>query len=199
VVVETSSPPVVAKAGMEVTEEEYKRIALDDPDANWELHEGRLREKPGMTWDHTNVISELCYLFRHQLDLADYRVQAYGGRLRRSPKKVYVPDLIVVPTNYGRTLRGRDDRLAAHREPVPLVVEVWSRSTGGYDVDKKIPVYQARGDLEIWRLHPYQRTLTVWRKQPDGSYTIDEFGTGIVPVQSLPGVSIDLDALFRSL
>ena len=65
-----------------------------------------------------------------------------------------------------------------------------------YDVERKLPEYRARGDLEIWRIHPYDRTLTAWRRQPDGSYLESVYRGGIVPVGSVPGVTIDLDALF---
>jgi Uma2 family endonuclease len=50
--------------------------------------------------------------------------------------------------------RLRGDELELYVEPLPLVVEVWSPSTGQYDVDEKLPEYQRRGDLEIWRFHP---------------------------------------------
>ena len=76
------------------------------------------------------------------------------------------------------------------------MVEVWSRSTGEYDVNTKFPEYKRRGDREIWRLHPYERTLTSWRQQPDGSYTETRFTGGIVHPVALPGVAVDLDALF---
>lgn len=80
--------------------------------------------------------------------------------------------------------------------PLPLVVEVSSPSTGDYDVDTKLPEYQRRGDLEIWRVHPYDHALTAWRRQPDGSYLeMGHTGGGVRPV-ALPGVAIDLDALF---
>jgi Uma2 family endonuclease len=87
-------------------------------------------------------------------------------------------------------------RLSIFDEPMPFVAEVWSRSTCRYDVNKKIPEYQRRGDLEIWRLHPYERTLTVWRRRPDGGYDDAVYSGGIVEIVSLPGVKIDLDALF---
>jgi Uma2 family endonuclease len=79
---------------------------------------------------------------------------------------------------------------------LPLVVEVWSPSTGGYDIDAKIPEYRRRGDLEIWRLHPFEKTLTAWGRQPDGSYTKRVFQGGTVQPVGLPNVTIDLDALF---
>jgi Uma2 family endonuclease len=80
-----------------------------------------------------------------------------------------MPDLMVVPTAYSEEIRDRPV-LAIFSDPLPLVVEIWSPSTGDYDVDAKVPVYQQRGDQEIWRIHPYERTLTSWQRQPDGSY-----------------------------
>jgi len=81
-------------------------------------------------------------------------------------------------------------------EPLPLVVEVWSPSTGGYDARTKLPEYQRRGNAEIWFIHPYDRTLTAWQRQPDGSYRESLRRGGIVEPIALPGVRIDLDALF---
>ena len=75
------------------------------------------------------------------------------------------------------------------------MVEVWSPSTGAYDVETKLQGYRERGDAEIWFIHPYERTLTAWRRQPDGSYAEETYRGGLVPVASLPGVVIDFDAL----
>jgi Uma2 family endonuclease len=77
-----------------------------------------------------------------------------------------------------------------------LIVEVWSRSTGDFDVDAKLPEYQRRGDLEIWRIHPYERTLITWRRQADGTYNELLYTAGAVQPMALPDVTIDLDALF---
>jgi hypothetical protein len=60
-----------------------------------------------------------------------------------------------------------------------------------------VPEYQARGDDEIWRLRPFERTLTVWRRQEDGSYVEPSVSGGTVGVASLPGVTIDLDVLLE--
>jgi len=76
------------------------------------------------------------------------------------------------------------------------VVEVWSPSTGDYDVDAKLPEYHRRGDQEIWRIHPYERMLTAWRRQPDGSYTETVYTGGVVHPLAFPVVAIDLDTLF---
>jgi len=178
----------------QISEAEYQRFVLSGAGKGWELHEGRLVEKPGMTWEHMDIASRLSYLLPSQLDRAQYRV-FIESRVRRPAATIFLPDVMVVPTAYGAPVRGRPDVLAIFSDPLPLIVEVWSPSTGDYDVDAKLPVYQQRGDLEIWRIHPYERTLTSWQRQPDGSYqeTIHRGGT-ISPV-ALPTVAIDLGAL----
>ncbi len=70
------------------------------------------------------------------------------------------------------------------------------RAEAGYDVTERLREYQARGDREVWLLHPYERTLTRWVQQAGGSYTEHHPQGGIVTPASLPAVYIDLDALF---
>jgi hypothetical protein len=60
----------------------------------------------------------------------------------------------------------------------------------------KIPTYKLRGDLEIWRVQPFERSVTVWLRQPDGDYSETVYHGGMVTLTALPGVTIDLDALF---
>ena len=186
--------PVVER----VSEQEYRRIALGDDDHLWELHQGRLREKPGMGVEHNDLLTELAFALRSQLGRREFRVRSNSARTRHTAESYYIPDVVVVPVELERPLRGRPGTLEIYNEPLPLVVEVWSRSTGGYDVNTKLPEYRARGDLEIWRIQPFERTLTVWRRQPDGSYAESVCRGGVVRPASLPGVVIDLDALFEA-
>ena len=183
--------------GERVSDQAFERIALGDPDRVWELQEGRLREKPAMRWDHNWAAVKLGHFLLSQLDWNEYQVRVNAGHLRRPTASYYVPDVCLVPVPMGDPFRGRSDTLEVFDAPLPLVVEVWSPSTGDYDVDAKVPEYMARGDLEIWRLHPYQRTLTAWRRQPDGSYEQTVATGGTVRPASLPGVAIDLDTLFE--
>ena len=179
-----------------ISEQTYQEFALSGAEGAWELHDGRLVEKPGVTWEHGGIIALLSHLLQLQLNWPEYQVRINEGRVRKSADTIFTPDLLVVPTAYGEPFRRRPGTLAIFSDPLPLVIEVWSRSTGDYDVDTKLPVYQQRGDLEIWRIHPYEQTLTAWRQQPDGSYqeTLHRDGT-IMPV-ALPGVTIDLNTLW---
>jgi Uma2 family endonuclease len=177
------------------SEAAYEHFVLSGVGGAWELHDGRLVEKPGMTWKHGDIIEFLGYRLRQQLDRNAFRVRENEGRLRKPGDTILIPDIAVVPVAYGDEMRDRPV-LAVFSDPLPLVVEVWSPSTGNYDVDAKLPVYQQRGDLEIWYFHPYERTLTAWRRQADGSYTETVYREGAVRPVALPDVTIDLDELF---
>lgn len=104
---------------------------------------------------------------------------------------------MVVPDAYRAEFLDRPDTLAVFAGPLPLVVEVWSRSTGHYDVAAKLPIYQQRGDAEIWLIQPYERTLQAWRRQPDGSYMSQVHDAGSIRPIALPDVTIELASLFR--
>jgi Uma2 family endonuclease len=104
--------------------------------------------------------------------------------------------LVVFPIERVANRWSNAENLEVYDEPMPLVVEVWSPSTGDYDVDSKLPEYRRRGDLEIWRLHPFERTLTVWRRQPSGGYRKRIYTGGVIRPVAIPDVTIDLDAIF---
>lgn len=178
-----------------MTELAYEEFVLSGVEGLWELHDGVLVEKPGMSWEHVDIVAELITLLRLQLDRTQFRAFA-ESRVRRPADTIFMPDVMVVPTAYGDRFRGRPGKLAIFPGPLPLVVEVWSASTGDYDVDTKIPVYQQRGDLEIWRIHPYERTLTSWVRQANGSYQETVYTRGVIGLAALPGVEIDLERLF---
>ncbi len=174
----------------------YQRFVLSRAEGNWELHDGRLVEKPGVTWEHGSIAAFLSYLLQHQLDRTEYEVRIGEGRVRKPADTIFIPDVLVVPTAFSWEFRDRPGVLAIFSDPLPLVVEIWSSSTGDYDVDAKLPIYQKRGDLEIWRIHPYEKTLTSWQRQADGSYRETIYRGGVVSPVALPGVEIDLERLF---
>ena len=181
---------------MTVSEQEYLRLALADPDAKWELFCGELRNRPPMTWEHVRTAARLGHDLQRQLPRADYEVLSEAGRLRRSATQYFIPDVMVVPVPLAQRLFREPGTLAAFPEPLPFVAEVWSTSTGDYDVTDKLPEYRRRGDREIWLIHPYERTVRVWARRPDGEYTETVHRGGVVHLSALPGVAVDLDALF---
>jgi Uma2 family endonuclease len=180
---------------MVATQLDFERFVRDHPGQVWELHRGQTREKPPTVLGHERVQYGLLYQLIRQLDEAEFVVRAGAGRVA-STTSYYVPDVFVLPTAHLAALSGQERVFHVYREPLPLVVEVWSPSTGAYDIDEKIPEYIARGDREIWRLHPFERVLRAWRRREDGGYDEVEFTGGMVELHALPGVTVDLDALF---
>ncbi|HEY7035602.1 MAG TPA: Uma2 family endonuclease [Thermomicrobiales bacterium] len=181
---------------MVISEQTYRLVALEDADRQWELHDGQLREKPRMGAEHNDLTVRLGLALGPQLDWRVYRLRINSSHVKRSARGYDIPDVCVIPTDRYHEQLGKPRHLEVYDTPLPLVGEIWSPSTGDYDVDDKIPRYRDRGDREIWRLHPFEVTLTAWRRQADGTYPVHVFRGGIVRIESLPGVTIDLDLLF---
>jgi len=182
---------------MPVTEQTLRAVVLEDPDGQWELWCGRLREKPAMTADHNRFGMRLALQIGAQLDSDEFEVRVNSSRLRRPNGMNFIPDVVVVPTALVERITNRIDILETYDPAVPFVAEVWSPSTGVYDTDTKFAEYRERGDQEIWRIHPYERTVHVWRRQPDGSYLETLHLGGKLTLMALPDVTIDLDLLLR--
>lgn len=181
---------------MAVSHATYEKVALEDSDTTWEYVCGQLRAKPDMTQEHNDVATLLTFRLQSQLDWQEYRVRSNAGRLQSGAGNEYVPDVMVVPTEASLAQRG-NLKLERFPDAVPFVAEVWSKSTGDYDVDTKIPDYLARGDAVVWRIHPYERALTAWTRRLDGGYDERRYSSGAVMIPSLPGVVIEFESLFE--
>lgn len=182
-----------------ISEADYVRLALDDYKTKWELHDGILVEKPLMSFTHVDVLDTLDHQLAQQLDFREYRILVNDGRLRREPGTYLIPDVSILPSETLRRLRrAQPEGLGVFDEPFLFVAEARSPSTGNYDVNVKIPVYKERGDREIWRIHPQQRTVTRWTRNDNGIYTETELTSGQVHLFALPHVVVDLDTLFDS-
>lgn len=188
---------IAQRHGVEVDEKSYRRITLSDREARWELHDGMLREKPAMSIAHGGVTNKLAFALQQQLGWEEYRVRNNSSRLRISSRRTYIPDIAVVPIALDLALRADPYALELYEAPLPLVAEVWSPTTGGYDIAAKLENYLRRGDEEIWYLHPYDQTLTAWVRQGDGRYERQVHREGTVRAARLPGVEVDLGWLFE--
>ena len=182
-----------------VNEAEYRRLALADRHGQLELYRGQLRENTEMSATHDYAIVYLTEQLLQQLSRMEFTLSIGHARLRVSPDTYYVPDIVVIPAALERALRAQPNALSAYTDPLPLVIEIWSSSTGSYDIRVKLADYQQRGDLEIWFVHPTQRTLRAWRRQPDGSYDETVYHGGIASAASLPQLAIDFDDFFEGL
>ena len=187
---------------MPISQATYERVALEDPESYWELLCGELvpnERKRGMTQRHGFAIVDLADMLRDQLDRSQFRIRTDELRLHSPSGSNCIPDIAVFPIEVlqrARAQQERWDKLEVHDDPLALVVEVWSPSTGRRDRTTKLGIYQERGDAEIWLVHAIRRTVTAYRRQPDRRYTETRYTDGTVPVASLPNVLIDLAVLF---
>lgn len=180
---------------MPVSEKTFEQLALEDGDGQWELHCGQPRRKPPMTHPHNNLIGRLGVALANQLDEDKYEVRFNAGHVK-TDASFYVPDVMVLPRSIASRWEG-SDQLETYPEALPFIAEIWSKSTGDYDVDQKFPQYRRREDREIWRVHPTEKTVTIWRRQADGRYDQRTVASGVVELAALPGVTIDLASLFK--
>lgn len=182
---------------MSVTQQILESTAHDNFEGRWELHDGKLREKPVMSHVHNEVMFELGHQIRVQLDPDVYLVRANMGRLRLASDTAYIPDVFVVPRSAVDEQGADSPSLEMFSVPALLVVEVWSPSTSQYDIDQKIPRYAMHGDQEIWRVDPRNHPIEVWVRAKDGSYDHRVQQGGTLTPAWLPGVRIDFDPIFK--
>lgn len=179
-----------------IGEQTYLDLAASEANRFLELWNGELRMKPSMSYEHNHAMFEIGYILRRQLDRHRFQVRVNAGRLRQAAGNYFIPDVAVIPVDLALAQRDQPGHLETYEAPLPLVVEIWSRSTGDYDITTWLAAYQVRGDAEIWRLHPYERSLVRWIRGSAGTYREDVLTGGTVELVGLPGVTIDLEAIF---
>ncbi len=179
-----------------ISRDQFEQLVLDDPDRPWEIIRGQLREKPAMSFAHNDGAFELGYLLRTQLDRRDYLVRVNLGRLFNPMDTYVIPDVVVIPVTATAGFRERPLSVEIYPDPVPLLSEFLSPSTGKYDVEGKLDAYKARGDREIWIFDPESRSLTAWRRQDNGGYDTLRIREGNISPIALPWVVISLSDVF---
>lgn len=172
--------------------DEYARMP-DDGDRT-ELVRGRLVREPQPGYQHGDIQLRLgAILIRHidgrGLDLAC--VGPIGFVLERDPPTVRGPDLAVL-----RTSRVPVSDFPGFVAGAPdLAVEIRSPSNAAADIKDKVRDYLAAGARFVWVLDPATRTVAV--HEPDSPARSLGIGESLDGGDLLPGLRIDLSALFR--
>lgn len=186
----------MALPAVSLSREEFEQLVLDDPDRPWEIIRGKLREKPAMSFAHNNGAMELGFFLRSALSRQDFLVSINLARLFNPMDTYVIPDVVVIPIPATARFRERPLSVEIYPDPVPLLAEFLSPSTGKYDVEGKLEAYQERGDREIWIFDPDHRFLTAWRRRDDGGYDSLIIREGTFSPIALPWVVISLDEVF---
>ena len=108
-------------------------------------------------------------------------------------RTVVQPDILVVCDESKLDERGC-------RGAPDVVLEVVSPASAARDQIYKVRIYEKAGVREYWIVHPVDNLITVRRLGPAGNYDIPKLneGKGTLEIGVLPGLIIDLDAVFDS-
>ncbi len=80
-----------------------------------------------------------------------------------------------------------------------FIVEILSPSTSLRDHGDKLKMYERHGVKEYWIIDPIHKVVTVRRLGEDGKYSMPSIHAekGNLEVLTLPGLTVDLDAVFE--
>jgi Uma2 family endonuclease len=178
-----------------ITVHDYHRMAevgLLAPDARVELIEGEIIDMAPIGKDHQSIVDQLNRsLVMAVGDRAIVRVQ---GSIRLSQWSEPEPDVVLLKPR-ADFYRGE---FAAGTDTL-LVIEV-SDTTLRYDRDRKAPLYARHGVPEVWVVDVNGNALLVYGELRDGKYerhaALDRPAS--VPLTQLPGVALDVAALFTA-
>lgn len=176
-----------------LTVDEYYRMAevgLLAPDARVELIDGEIVDMPPMGSPHGGT--GMLLIQRFTKSVGDAAIVTAGSALILGKYSVPQPDLML--------LRPRGDfyrRSNPTPDAVLLVLEI-SDSTWRYDREIKAPLYAQHGISDYWIVNLRKQELNCCRGPRRGEYTevVSITHPGVIPVQSLGDVQVDLTGLF---
>jgi Uma2 family endonuclease len=143
---------------------------------------------------HNRVVSRLVRLLCRSAAESAFEIGSGRTRLITKSGDYLIPDVVVLNDAVLDELRG-SERLEAYTVPVPLVAEILAVSSDA-TVLRRVEAYRLRGDAFIMLVDVAVGVLRTWNRQPDGNYLEAHHTHGSVLIPSLPGVSVDFDALF---
>jgi Uma2 family endonuclease len=175
------------------TVEEYLRMGeagILRADERVELIEGEIAEMAPIGSRHAGTVKQLGALVMKAS--AGHAIVSVQDPIVLGPRSAPQPDLAL--------LRARDDFYKASHpqaQDVLLVIEV-ADTTQRYDRQVKVPLYARHGIPEVWIVDLESNALHVFRDPSADGYRSEArvADLGAVPVKGIPGITVDLRALF---
>jgi Uma2 family endonuclease len=179
-------------------------IDLDDYRANeavseykHEYHDGKIIEMTGATIDHNRIVRNLVRLLDNALRETAYEVFPSDLRLWiPNYREGLYPDVMVVAGNPIFTENPIDEIL----NPC-LIIEVLSRSTGGYDRGDKFRYYRAINELQEYILvEQSEIAIDRYIKTGEREWLLRDYPDrdGSLSLVSL-GLSLDISEIYRDV
>jgi Uma2 family endonuclease len=171
-------------------------LALPDDGKRYELIDGVLVEMPGPSWMHADIVGAFFTLLRVYV-----QSNFPGGKVLTAPVDVWLSEHRVVQPDILYVRPGRPSLFAqppAVRGAPDLVIEVLSPSNPEHDLLTKYAIYEQAGVPEYWSADQAAAVMTV-NVLRDGRYVEHPIVDGLATSEVLPGLQIDVAALFASL
>jgi Uma2 family endonuclease len=178
----------------------YGEYCSWDASMRWELIDGvAYNMPPAPTRQHQKISMELAVrLYKH--------LQGKPCEVYASPFDVLLPDFDDQLDNEVTTFV-QPDLVVCEAEKLTergckgaptLIIEILSPGKAAYDVKTKFNLYERVGVREYWIVHPIDRTVMVFKLNPDGEYgRPDMYGKrDRVSVPLLGDLEIDLALVF---
>lgn len=159
-----------------------------------ELFDGELVVTPSPVPPHQRASSRVHVRFAQHALNGDLGESFYAPiDVVFAPKVVAVPDVVFVARDRARIIGPK----AIEGSPT-LIVEILSPSTRRRDLGAKKALYERFGVPEYWTVDLKRRVVTVCLLD-DGRYRCVDHGDGVVRAAAVPGLDVDLEALFAGL
>lgn len=121
-------------------------FVLSNDGNRYELIDGTLYSMSSPTGEHQEIVGEVYFQLRDYLKNKQCKVYLSPFDVKINKKDIVQPDLFILCDR--RELQGTDNKYL--EGPPDLVIEVWSESTGRYDLMGKRRKYQSAGVREYW-------------------------------------------------
>jgi Uma2 family endonuclease len=173
-----------------LTYEEW--LKLPEAEGIEEVVNGEIRKMPPNKILHADTVENLADLLKASADrnTIQVRVSTFGLVIRREPLTTRVPDIAVFVRS-----QVVDQDGYIHSAP-ELIVEVLSPANTRAERAEKLQDYESLGVPEVWVISPEARTVEVLSLKDGRLRTTALLRDGQIKPVHLPGVSVDVAAIW---
>jgi Uma2 family endonuclease len=173
-----------------LTYEEW--LKLPEAEGIEEVVNGEIRKMPPNKILHADTVENLADLLKASADrnTIQVRVSTFGLVIRREPLTTRVPDIAVFVRS-----QVVDQDGYIHSAP-ELIVEVLSPANTRAERAEKLQDYESLGVPEVWVVSPEARTVEVLSLKDGRLRTTALLRDGQIKPVHLPGVSVDVAAIW---
>jgi Uma2 family endonuclease len=167
-------------------------LKLPEAEGIEEVVNGEIRKMPPNKWNHARIVEQLAMLLRGQVDPEKILVltTVFGLVIRHEPLTTRVPDLAVF------RISGIVEHDGYIHSAPELVVEVLSPANTRAEGTEKLKDYESLGVPEVWVVSLETRTVEVLSLKDGRLQTAALLREGQLKPMHLPGVSVDIAAIW---